>query len=371
MHRVDLLDTRVKALISSGTKVTRVNLTQAMEDAALSDLRVETVLPQLLRVIDDDADHRPATAEAVARLKAWQSHGGQRKETTAGQQGLLLRRRDPADGRVVAAAGQGRVPAGPGRRRVQRAGVSWASTNRPPASRTEPRATAVSRTRARRSRSAGRATSTRTSARSSVTAVAGPARRRSTAAAATSPPAARCCCRLADARQRAPARERRSTRPTRLRGGRPVVRGHDRANRAGRHHAGHDQLQNRPTFQQVVEFPAHRGDNIANLAAAEDGDARPAPKPASTPPRRRTQSTATPDPLGQRQDRQPVDHRRPRLAVKQVSRAVLTWEAAYGSVQDRRVERRKTWQDGGSTRPPVTAGWTTPCSRRSTPGTCG
>ena len=40
---------RVKALITSGTKVTRVNLTQAMEDAALTDLRAERVLPYCCR----------------------------------------------------------------------------------------------------------------------------------------------------------------------------------------------------------------------------------------------------------------------------------------------------------------------------------
>ena len=52
VHRGDLLDRRVKGLIASGTKVTRVNLTQAMAEAGLADLRAEKVLPQLLRVIE-------------------------------------------------------------------------------------------------------------------------------------------------------------------------------------------------------------------------------------------------------------------------------------------------------------------------------
>jgi hypothetical protein len=83
VHRGDLLDSRVHALISSGTKVTRANLTQAMEDAALTDLRAERVLPELLRVLDSGPVSGPAAA-AVAKLKAWLAHGGQRVETTSG-----------------------------------------------------------------------------------------------------------------------------------------------------------------------------------------------------------------------------------------------------------------------------------------------
>src|SRR4029450_12269905 len=30
--------------------------------------------------------------------------------------------------------------------------------------------------------------------------------------------------------------------------------------------------QNRPTYQQVIEFPAHRGDNIGNLANGKTAD---------------------------------------------------------------------------------------------------
>ncbi|TDQ04359.1 penicillin acylase family protein [Labedaea rhizosphaerae] len=81
VHRGDLLDTRVKNMIASGTKVTRVNLVQAMEDAGLTDLRAERVLPYLLRVLGDgDAD----TSGAIASLKAWLQHGGKRAVTAAG-----------------------------------------------------------------------------------------------------------------------------------------------------------------------------------------------------------------------------------------------------------------------------------------------
>ncbi|MEV4310781.1 penicillin acylase family protein [Actinocrispum sp. NPDC049592] len=81
VHRGDLLDARVKRLITSGTKVTRANLTQAMADAALADLRAERVLPELLRVIESQPVTDPAQKNAVASLKTWLSHGGLRKET--------------------------------------------------------------------------------------------------------------------------------------------------------------------------------------------------------------------------------------------------------------------------------------------------
>ncbi len=83
VHRGDLLDARVKALLASGTKVTRVNLTQAMEDAALADLRAEKVLPLLLQVLDK-APLSGAAADASAKLKTWLEHGHQRVESAPG-----------------------------------------------------------------------------------------------------------------------------------------------------------------------------------------------------------------------------------------------------------------------------------------------
>ncbi|MBB4687170.1 penicillin acylase family protein [Amycolatopsis jiangsuensis] len=83
VHRADLLDSRVKALISSGTKVTRVNLAQAMEDAALADLRAEKILPLLLQVLDK-APLTGAAADAEAKLKTWMEHGHQRVESKPG-----------------------------------------------------------------------------------------------------------------------------------------------------------------------------------------------------------------------------------------------------------------------------------------------
>ncbi|WP_199730306.1 penicillin acylase family protein [Amycolatopsis panacis] len=83
VHRADLLDARVKALISSGTKVTRVNLTQAMADAALADLRAERILPLLVQILDK-APLTGAAADAEAKLKTWLEHGHQRVESARG-----------------------------------------------------------------------------------------------------------------------------------------------------------------------------------------------------------------------------------------------------------------------------------------------
>ena len=83
VHRVDLLDARVKKLINSGTKVTRVNLTQAMQEAAQADLRAERDLPLLIQVLDK-LPTTGAAADAEAKLKTWLSHGQLRVETSPG-----------------------------------------------------------------------------------------------------------------------------------------------------------------------------------------------------------------------------------------------------------------------------------------------
>lgn len=84
VHRGDLLDDRVKALLSSGRKVTRTSLTQAMAEAGVADLRAEQVLPEVLRVLDTAAITDPAPASAVTKLRDWQRSGSLRKETSRG-----------------------------------------------------------------------------------------------------------------------------------------------------------------------------------------------------------------------------------------------------------------------------------------------
>ncbi|AXI79604.1 penicillin acylase family protein [Peterkaempfera bronchialis] len=84
VHRADLLDDRVRALLGSGAKVTRSALVRAMESAALADLRGEDVLPDLLRVIRSGAVTDPALAGAVQKLETWRADGTLRRETSAG-----------------------------------------------------------------------------------------------------------------------------------------------------------------------------------------------------------------------------------------------------------------------------------------------
>jgi acyl-homoserine lactone acylase PvdQ len=80
VQRGDVLDSRVRGLIAGGGKVSRVNLIQAMADAAVTDMRAERILPNLLRVLDGDA----ATAGQAAKLRAWLADGGKRVETSPG-----------------------------------------------------------------------------------------------------------------------------------------------------------------------------------------------------------------------------------------------------------------------------------------------
>ncbi|WP_425470139.1 penicillin acylase family protein [Streptomyces tateyamensis] len=83
VHRANLLDARVKALVAAGG-VTRSSLTKAMESAAVTDLRGEDLLPELLQVITSSPVTDPKQAAAVQQLQAWLQHGARRVETSAG-----------------------------------------------------------------------------------------------------------------------------------------------------------------------------------------------------------------------------------------------------------------------------------------------
>lgn len=86
VYRSNLLDTRVKALVDSGQKISRANLVKAMEDAAVTDLRGEDVLPTLLRVIDSQPVTDPTQAAAVASLTKWRQAGAKLTETSPGSE---------------------------------------------------------------------------------------------------------------------------------------------------------------------------------------------------------------------------------------------------------------------------------------------
>ncbi|MDX6355786.1 MAG: hypothetical protein QOF98_2689 [Streptomyces sp.] len=83
VQRADLLQDRVKALVQAGG-VTRTALVKAMESAALTDLRGEDLLPELLQVINSAPVTDSATATAVQQLTTWLTAGTKRTETSAG-----------------------------------------------------------------------------------------------------------------------------------------------------------------------------------------------------------------------------------------------------------------------------------------------
>jgi acyl-homoserine lactone acylase PvdQ len=83
VYRSQPLDDRIKAVINSGQKFTRGKLVEAMEDAATVDLRGDQVLPYLLRVLKSAPITDPAVADAVAKLTAWQQAGSHRKTPNA------------------------------------------------------------------------------------------------------------------------------------------------------------------------------------------------------------------------------------------------------------------------------------------------
>jgi acyl-homoserine lactone acylase PvdQ len=84
VYRSNLLDARVKALVTSGKKISRADVVKAMEDAAVTDLRGEDVLPTLLKVIDSQPVTDPTLAPVVAELQSWQAAGSKRVETAQG-----------------------------------------------------------------------------------------------------------------------------------------------------------------------------------------------------------------------------------------------------------------------------------------------
>ncbi|MFC4561306.1 penicillin acylase family protein [Nocardiopsis mangrovi] len=84
VHRGDLLDGRVSALIDEGHAFTTASLAQVMAEAGSTDLRGEQVLPRLLRVLDSGPVDDPETAAAADALRDWLADGAPRREPEKG-----------------------------------------------------------------------------------------------------------------------------------------------------------------------------------------------------------------------------------------------------------------------------------------------
>ncbi|AEV83031.1 penicillin acylase [Actinoplanes sp. SE50] len=89
VHRADLLDAPLKAGVAAGVRYDRASLLKVVEQAALTDLRGREVLPVLLRVIDTATVTDAAQAAALAKLRAWLANGAVRRETAAGSKAYV------------------------------------------------------------------------------------------------------------------------------------------------------------------------------------------------------------------------------------------------------------------------------------------
>ncbi|WP_410616379.1 penicillin acylase family protein [Amycolatopsis sp. lyj-109] len=326
VHRVDLLDSRVKKLITSGTKVTRVNLTQAMSEAALADLRAERVLPLLLQVLDKTPT-TGAAADAEAKLKAWLSRGQLRTETSAGSKAyadadairifdawwpLLVQAEfkpgmgDPAYNAMTSVLGINESPSGWQNGNGQHTGQPhkgssfqfgwWGYVNKDIRQVLgQPVAGPLGQTFCGN----GDVTACRQALVDSLTTAAGQA------ANTVYPGDANCSAGdqwCADS----------------------IVQ-----NPLGGITQDKISWQNRPTFQQVVEYAAHRGDNVANLAAAKTVSATSAETGFyNSPASNAIDGNASTRWASDWSDDQAITV--DLGSVQQVSRVLLNWESAFG-----------------------------------------
>ncbi len=84
VQRAELLDDQVGPAVRSGRKLSRSDVATMVERAALTDLRAVKVLDGLIQVLQSAPITDPAVQDAVTKLKAWRAAGGLRVETAKG-----------------------------------------------------------------------------------------------------------------------------------------------------------------------------------------------------------------------------------------------------------------------------------------------
>ncbi|MBJ7354079.1 MAG: penicillin acylase family protein [Thermoleophilaceae bacterium] len=84
VQRVDLLDKPIKTALAGGQKFDRAKLTAVMEEAAVTDMRAKEVLPELIAVLTSQSVTNPVQQQTVAELQAWLASGAKRVESSAG-----------------------------------------------------------------------------------------------------------------------------------------------------------------------------------------------------------------------------------------------------------------------------------------------
>ena len=84
VQRVDLLNQGISSYLATGAKFTRSALVQVMEQAAVTDLRGKEVLPLLLQVINSQPVTDPAQKDLIAELTTWLAGGATIVPTSSG-----------------------------------------------------------------------------------------------------------------------------------------------------------------------------------------------------------------------------------------------------------------------------------------------
>jgi hypothetical protein len=84
VHRGELLDTPVRAALDAGQRFDRAGVVRLVEQAGLTDLRGIEVLDDLLRVLDTQPIADAGLAAVVQQLRDWHQTGALRRETAAG-----------------------------------------------------------------------------------------------------------------------------------------------------------------------------------------------------------------------------------------------------------------------------------------------
>lgn len=84
VQRADLLDKPVRAALRAGRTFDRATLASLVENAGVTDLRGAEVLDELIRVLQSQPVTDPAVSTAIGQLTAWRQAGARRVETAAG-----------------------------------------------------------------------------------------------------------------------------------------------------------------------------------------------------------------------------------------------------------------------------------------------
>ncbi|PZF91919.1 penicillin acylase family protein, partial [Micromonospora deserti] len=84
VHRGNLLDRPIRAALAAGRSFDRATLTSLVEQAGLTDLRGAEVLDELIRVLESQPVTDSGLAAVVSKLRAWRSDGALRVETARG-----------------------------------------------------------------------------------------------------------------------------------------------------------------------------------------------------------------------------------------------------------------------------------------------